>query len=315
MTVTLLTGAGFSRNWNGPLASDIFNALLGAGLDERTCGLLVEHHKSGFEDALFMLQQAVATDPSLENKHRLDQFLGALRSIFNGLRQPWWDTEFEFQTDLRYMVRTWLIKFDAIFTLNQDTLLEQRYLDDNVLLGSNGRWQGWDIPGTKLFGLEQPYYDSRLARTRARIPDPGRFILNPRYQPYFKLHGSSLFVADESGKQILVMGGNKPGAIASNPLLTWYHREFVNHISRPGARLMIVGYGFNDQHINDALAAAAGQGLSIFLVNTAGYSIFDGRPDLAKIAAAVTGGISQRLLSTTFGDDRVEHGRLMEFLL
>jgi hypothetical protein len=37
------------------------------------------------------------------------------------------------------MVRTFLMKFDAIFTLNQDLLLELHYLNDNIMLGSPGR--------------------------------------------------------------------------------------------------------------------------------------------------------------------------------
>jgi len=37
-------------------------------------------------------------------------------------------------------VRDFLCRFDAIFTLNQDTLLEQKYLRSDVREGSQGRW-------------------------------------------------------------------------------------------------------------------------------------------------------------------------------
>jgi len=35
---------------------------------------------------------------------------------------------FEFQNEVQYMVRSFLIQFDAIFTLNQDLLMERFYL-------------------------------------------------------------------------------------------------------------------------------------------------------------------------------------------
>jgi hypothetical protein len=46
MTFLLLTGAGFSYNWGGPLASDVFSALL-AGTStttpETSCSIQVAH--------------------------------------------------------------------------------------------------------------------------------------------------------------------------------------------------------------------------------------------------------------------------------
>ena len=44
-------------------------------------------------------------------------------------------------------VRDFLCRFDAIFTLNQDTLLEQRYVQSDVREGSQGKWLGAQSPG------------------------------------------------------------------------------------------------------------------------------------------------------------------------
>ena len=41
---------------------------------------------------------------------------------------------------------------DAIFTLNQDLMLEHRYVGDGLALASNGRWNGCLSPGLKLAG-------------------------------------------------------------------------------------------------------------------------------------------------------------------
>ncbi len=79
---------------------------------------------------------------------------------------------------------------------------------------------------------------------------------------------------------------------------------------------MIVGYGFNDNHINDVIANAASKGrLKIFLIDTQGFSALENHdPDISKSIGVAVRGISERTLSTTFSNDRVEHKRLMDFL-
>jgi len=49
----------------------------------------------------------------------------ALAGMFNQMDQAISATTFETNNDLRYSVTTFLIRFDAIFTLNQDLLLER----------------------------------------------------------------------------------------------------------------------------------------------------------------------------------------------
>jgi hypothetical protein len=57
-----------------------------------------------------------------------------------------------------YFVRDFLAQFDAVFTLNQDTLLEQQYKGANVRQASQGKWFGFDTPGVKqLTANGQPY--------------------------------------------------------------------------------------------------------------------------------------------------------------
>jgi len=315
----LLTGAGFTYNWGGPLASEMFNRLLACDeLDRHSRDLLIASRKTGgFEDALTTLQDALASEPNDVNKRRVAALTSALYGEFNQMTQGFWNTQFEFQNDMAYLVRSYLIRFNAIFTLNQDTLLEQHYLDDNIALGSTMRWTGWQIPGTKRFGPPPHIYDPRQAKIEKLTPDPAAFRLDPRSQPYFKLHGSITFVIDEFSGLMLVMGGQKRKSIAEQPLLAWYHQEFVAQIARPDTHLVIIGYGFNDAHINEAIAAAAAKGgLRIFLIDPAGFAALEGHtPDITASIGAAVKGISQRPLTRTFFDDRVEHQRLVEFLM
>jgi hypothetical protein len=90
-----------------------------------------------------------------------------------------------------------------------------------------------------------------------------------RQQPYFKIHGSINWQANKGGR-LLVIGGNKPTTMQSHQILMWYADKFVETLSRPNARLMVIGYGFGDGHINQLIHEAwekGGKTLSIFIVH------------------------------------------------
>jgi hypothetical protein len=54
----------------------------------------------------------------------------------------------------------------------------------------------------------------------------------------------------------MVVGTGKNDQIASSPLLAWYFDIFRNVLSAGGVRLMIVGYGFGDEHVNAIIGNA-----------------------------------------------------------
>jgi hypothetical protein len=61
---------------------------------------------------------------------------------------------------------------------------------------------------------------------------------------------------DPNGRHLLVMGGNKPTTVGRYPILMWYQEKFVEMLSRPNARLMVIGYGFGDDYINRLICEA-----------------------------------------------------------
>jgi hypothetical protein len=89
---------------------------------------------------------------------------------------------------------------------------------------------------------------------------------------------------------------------------------------------MIVGYSFNDAHINDAILKAIDQSdLRIFIIDPLGVDVLDKRDPkaaitqppmdlLAQLSPRIIGG-SRRPLTTTFGVDMVEHAKVMKFFL
>jgi hypothetical protein len=229
---------------------------------------------------------------------------------------------FEFQTaDMNMNVAVFLQKFDAIFTLNQDTLLEAHYLDDGIGSLGRGKWNGWQIPG-----LEDPPRPmvslSAMERTMMRTARSSGFALSGRNeQPYYKLHGSHNWTSGPTSPQLLIMGGNKESDISASPLLEWYSQVFRQAIVTPHARVMIIGYSFSDRHINSVLLSAQAAGARFFIVDPYGVDAMDKRQTSNdsvtyglwdRMPQAIIGA-SRRPLASTFGSDRVEHAKLNRF--
>jgi hypothetical protein len=215
MTYVLLTGAGFSRNWGGWLAVEAFNHLISCKLDDETRDLLIKHRTTGgFENAMSELQRRIVQDPTEANKARLYALTSEVYGMFNSMSQHFLRGQFEFQNDLRYMVSTFLSRFDAIFTVNQDTLLESHYFD---LV--KPRLAGVQLPGMKHFGTQPHTIGSIFDKIRKLTPDLSTFRLDPGFQPYFKLHGSINWVTDEKSDLLMVLGGDKAKDISRHPIL------------------------------------------------------------------------------------------------
>jgi len=120
------TGAGFSRNWGGWLANEAFEYLLGAPEIDAAGGTLLWKSKingGGFEDASADLQEQYARRKDSATEKPLRNLQAALVGMYNEMNQTLTRTRFEPQNELEYMIRTFLVRFDAIFTLNQDLLL------------------------------------------------------------------------------------------------------------------------------------------------------------------------------------------------
>lgn len=320
MTHILLTGAGFSRNWGGMLAKDVFSHLLGdQGLDDHTRRLLFRAHTSNgsFEDVLAALQGAI--DP--DNKRRYEALISALVGLFNGMGQAFMQRNLEFKNppDTRYWLRGFLHRFPNIFTLNQDTLLESNYLP---FVGPTPFARA-HIPGMK-YSNPSAFQGSVYDRIAQMEPNPSDFTLSSGVQNYIKLHGSCNWVESSSGGRILIMGGQKTAAIGRFPILTFYHEQFRSMVKQPDAKLLAIGYSFSDEHINEViLDAALNHKLSLFIIDPAGLQILDKRDPRATIPGPAgplmdllpkVKGYSDRTLSSTFGEDVFEQSKLTKFL-
>ncbi len=118
------------------------------------------------------------------------------------------------------------------------------------------------------------------------------------------------------------MGGNKPTTMQRHPILTWYAKKFAEAVAKPNARLMIIGYGFRDDHINRMICEGwqkGGNTLSMFIVHPDGREILKKiNPTYGKFCApgpleAITVYNSTRPFRSTFGTDAAEHEMLIDY--
>jgi hypothetical protein len=325
MSYVLLTGAGFSRNWGGWLADECFEYLLSCS--EITPLIRRELWKSknqklGFEHTLQELQALSAKHADDRHRSELGAFELMLEGMFHTMRIGFERVQFEPAHDIArvgatpYFVRDFLAQFDAIFTLNQDTLLEQQYRTANLLQASQGKWFGIETPGVKqLTANGQPYASPGLY-----TPADPPYAVTQRHQAYYKLHGSANWRRSGANSALLIMGGNKSSDIEMVPLLAWYRQEFSRLTRQPDTRLMIIGYSFQDAHINAMIHIAAAAGAEIFIVDPRGVDVLDGAPSPDGLREGMklalqnnVIGASRRFLSHTLSGDTVERTKLTKF--
>jgi hypothetical protein len=263
----LLTGAGFSKPFGGYLAGEmwavLFNklnmestknvrALLRGEMDYELVydsvlsGSFADVERKGFTDAL--VEAYGALDRSIQscvgNKPALQSPLRAFLSLFKG-------------EDRRR---------GFIFTLNQDLLLERFYRPQNTLF----------IPA---LGQHPDWFTGRMDRNTSvevDMPPPDRLKhfqdnfwkkqLGLGDSVYVKLHGAYGWRSSRI-RNAMVIGHDKAGTIAKEPLLDWYQALFKEVLNYGDQILVVVGYRFMDEHINNIIADAAKTNLQLHVIS------------------------------------------------
>ncbi len=267
----LLTGAGFTHNFGGFLAREMWskifnNPLVQANTEARrlllddfdfesvysakmsrgaeTIKIIREAVEAAYKDLDDTVKNWVFNqdNPTALNTYGLGELLSFISS--KGSDQGWF------------------------FTLNQDLYMERK--------------NNYRSPGAS-FG--QPSVDGDGSVKLVTLPDQAgvekaKSTLNNA--SYIKLHGSYGWVSSHGGKQ-MVIGKNKESDIDQEPLLKWYFEIFQNLIYEGDKKLLVIGYGFADNHINDILLKGVQEHrLSIYVISPTDPEIFknklEGKP-------------------------------------
>ena len=271
----LLSGAGLSRNWGGYLASEMWGAILSdprVQEQPRLRELLLK--EMNFETALSVVQARTeafedssrrALDEAVRSAFRL-QDANNCHALSGRIPSSW--TRFA-DGIVRRLVGKDQHQPDMTsfyFTLNQDILLERGFAPPTVeppnMPGVPSRDGFWRMP-REHEARPEPYADQEH---RVEVPRlTPTFELRERLN-YIKLHGS--FNWDDGENAMLVLGGGKQETIARFPLLKAYFDLFRQVLMTGNIRLLVVGYSFNDDHVNQAIAdAAQNAGLGLVIMD------------------------------------------------
>jgi len=297
----LLLGAGFSRNWNGWLATELLGELLGRL--RPFPDLQMRLRQSGnFEELLGELQAAAQNGGDVA---KLEAMQEAVKASFREMNLVFATLQnIEKSNDRQKSVAIFLTRFDAIFTLNQDLLLEFQYMP-----------YGDPYRPAYLPGVTRPANWSSF-QSNEKVDAPWSTIsttpsLDPNAQPIFKLHGSANW-SDASNGNLMVLGTRKHVGILGSPLLSAYFDEFKRNINHGKTRIMVVGYSFSDDHINTELAyASTNSGLETYIVDPKGLELFAPPPNqtigkMIRLQELNIVGVSTRAFSSAFKDDDLQ---------
>ncbi len=247
----LLTGAGFTKNFGGFLAKEMWQQILNhksVQNQERIVKILENdfNYESVYykvvEGEEYTQEEKNAIIEAVEDAYKnLDNIIRKFRTNFN-------------KVDI-YKIYEMLKWFEGkqqskgfFFTLNQDLFIERHCFPaiKPVIPGipKNDKWLG----GNSTAPLENSDFitlPSNLDSIESSLSN-GRFF-------YIKLHGSQNW-RSHNGTNLMVIGRKKVDRISEEPLLSWYFTIFKEVLAQEKRRLLIIGYGFNDEHINEIIA-------------------------------------------------------------
>lgn len=289
----LLTGAGFTHNFGGYLANtmwaEIHNRYQRYSRDI-TNNILIKDFKNEYDyEELYQAVIYGKKYPQAEKDAFIKAVFEAYQSLDDIIRFHKDPTKFIYTrpasvTNLFNMLYGFIRSVGEkafFFTLNQDLLVE-RYLSSSppelkiVCPGLKVNYSRFNIGSEKQ--LEESDYIEIPSQEELEILKKEIKSLGNLY--YIKLHGS--YDWRDKGKKVMVIGTSKKDHIRSIPILSWYYELFQDVLNMPNRRMLIIGYGFRDTHINELLAkATVDKNLRIYIISPYDPEYF--RKNIVKI--------------------------------
>ena len=260
--VVILTGAGFTKTFGGYLAKEMWPALFNqpeiqADSELRECMLSVEtlSFESIYEEIM---------ESGKYNHNQKSGLTSALRRVYDEMDNNICQGVTEWVEGCRFF----FARFPEFvgdrqrvffFTLNQDLFIERFYTevgDTKTTMRLSGlqqrpEWFKFDV-GFKPIGDKRVCLpdDAAVDKLKQQFwkKGTGRFM-------YVKLHGSWGWQSQDES-DAMVIGHGKKGRIENEPLLRWYNCLFKEVLTAGKRKLIVIGYGFRDDHINEIIAKA-----------------------------------------------------------
>lgn len=262
--IVLFTGAGYTANFGGFLAREMWSRIFN-NPKMHSAGTVKLKLKENFDfEQLYsdiLDERSIVPEPEgVLFREAVDEAFEAMDMVI----QTGWDSIPFNHTGLVEFLDKFIKPSEdsngVCFTLNQDLVMEKRFgwkpLGPDFMVG-RANWGEVGKPSNTWVENILPTYDE-LQEFKTQ--------LTPRAS-YIKLHGSMGWIKPD-GEDTKVIGINKIGTIMQIDLLQWYIDLFKDAINQGGVKLVIMGYGFRDSHINQLLAyASENSGLKLYIIN------------------------------------------------
>jgi SIR2-like domain len=266
----LLTGAGWTKNWNGFLAPQLWHHLTSHPRVQGNATVraaLLGVTTLNFEEAYELVATGARFTPN--DKADLDFALTAVFTMIDDAvaAMPFPVNDYKVNEMISYFMRAMgeQVNTGYLFTLNQDLFFERKYIQYLVQQVPRPVLPGIP-PHRYFFNSNMPRFDQTMM---VNVPSNWAQSALVGQTNVIKLHGSFNWRMSGSSQPEMVIGTNKTSHIAGSKLLSWYHDIFRSVLSQGDVKLLIVGYGFGDNHINDMIAdAVKSYGLKIYFWDT-----------------------------------------------
>ena len=247
----ILTGAGFTKNFGGFLANEMWSHIFNNPHIQNSSILRSELQNNFDFESVY---SNIIDNPRIQDSEKekiKEAVLGAYTKLDNAIKGWKFNSDGPYPVN-RYGLAKLLGLFNGggdeqgfFFTLNQDLFMERIF--------------GYSCPGVPKFSSEL-YRGAEVLKQNDFISLPYENVENAIISgirshaglAYIKLHGSYGWKSANGSTQ-LVIGKNKVGSIGTEPVLKYYFDLFEAAIKQGSKKLLIIGYGFQDQHINEVL--------------------------------------------------------------
>ena len=276
----LFSGAGFTKNFGGLLAKEMWSKIFNH-FEVQSQIRLKDLILNDF-DYESIYHKIMNGDFTEKEKKSINNVIYNAYKVLDDICCQW-----TFRKDVQYPVNIYGInkfiqrfsgsknKFGFFFTLNQDLFIERHFNSPshNTAIIHPGVPK-IPNPNKPIFNLSIENEDFINVPTLNELKNNKVNPLSRNVIHYVKLHGSFGWKSSK-GADSYVIGKEKEKQVSDEPLLSWYFELFKNVLSEPNKKLLLIGYGFRDRHINEVIAnSVENNGLKIYIISPSEQSSF-----------------------------------------
>lgn len=307
----LLTGAGFTHNFGTPLASSMWSIIFNdPGLQRvnKLRNMFIDDEDFDYENILY----TVINDNSCSEEDKAiitSAIKKAYLYIDSIVRNP-------SHHSTASQVEEHIIKGfkgSYIFTLNQDLFVERQL--------KNFVGCGYELPGasSKILGKtidesQSNEFDDANDIAIIKNEEFDGWGENKNTVKYVKLHGSFDW-RDKENNSLMVIGRDKEIQLNRHSLLRSYINKFNETLNEVNVKILIIGYGFNDKHINKALEGASN--LAIYIIDPTNpkkwFNNIRQKGETGKAIISKVRGYFPATLSTIFPDNNFSQNNTVQW--